>query len=309
MINRKRQRGEYYTHGNPFQHIAFTRWSTKAGLPKAKVLEPFAGSNNIIKILVGMGACNKFSSYDIAPTDSKVKARDTLKNFPSEHRVCITNPPWLAKNSATFRGLPFPDCSHDDIYKLALEKCLSNCEYVAALVPESFITADIYQDRLNSFVSLTSEMFRDTNHPVGLAMFSPNKTKDVLVWSGMKIIGKLSELKAIKPSPIEGGIAVEFNKPDGNVGLIALDNTFEPSIRFCDVSELKHYKVKQTGRHITKLDVHGNVKISEWNHLLNGVRKNTHDVLMTCYKGIRHDGMYRRRCDWSLARGIIQNVG
>lgn len=305
-MSKKRQLGQYFTSGNPFRHSVFKSWAKGAGLPNVSILEPFAGANNIIKMLAGVGLCNKFISYDIAPAEKGVKFRDTLGKFPVGHSVCVTNPPWLAKNSATVRHLPFPDCSHDDIYKFALEKCLENCEYVAALVPESFITANLFQDRLKSFVSLTKGMFEDTNHPVGLAMFSPKKTDDVVIWSGNKRIGSLSSLRAIPPVPIINGRKVEFNRPDGNVGLIALDNTFEASIRFCDVSELKDYEVKPTGRHITKIMVEGKVRIEEWNNILNDVRKKTHDVLMTSYKGIRRDGMYRRRCDWALARGIVQ---
>ena len=105
------------------------------------------------------------------------------------------------------------------------------------------------------------------------------------------------------------GVTIKFNDPDGNVGLIALDNTIEASIRFCDVGELSDYKVKSTGRHITKISVDGKVKIHEWNRFLNNFRDKTHDVLMTCYKGIRKDGKYRRRCDWGLARGIVHHVG
>ena len=95
-------------------------------------------------------------SCDIHPADERVEMRDTLDAFPLGFDVCITNPPWLAKNSVTARGLAFPDCSYDDLYKFALEKCLDNCGWVAALVPELFIRASLFQERLTDFVSLTS---------------------------------------------------------------------------------------------------------------------------------------------------------
>ena len=202
----------------------------------------------------------------------------------------------VGKNSATVRGFRFPDCHYDDIYKLALERCLDNYIYVAALFPESFITENLFQERLKSFVSLTSGFFENTQHPVGFAMFNQENSKDVVVWSDNTKIGKLFFLKSIKPATKECGVKVKFNQPSGNVGLIALDNTFEPSIRFCDVSDLKNYKVKPTVRHITKLKVAEEIWISDWNQVLNNVRKKTYDVLMTCYNGIRRDGMYRRRC-------------
>lgn len=308
-LDKKRQSGQFYTKGNPFYIEPFSEWAKQAGLPDNRILEPFAGSNSLIKILSDMELCNQSTSYDIAPADSKVERRDTLAKFPSGYDICITNPPWLAKNSATVRGLAFPDCQHDDLYKYALEKCLDNCAYIAALIPESFITANLFQERLQTFVSLTARMFTDTGHPVGLALFGPDEVCDVEIWSGMERVGLLSLLQKLKPEPQAGGASISFNEPEGNVGLIALDNTKEASVRFCDVQELADYEVKTTGRHITKLVVDGPVRIDEWNRLIREFRDKTYDVLMTCYKGIRKDGKYRRRCDWALARGIIHHVG
>ena len=309
MADSKRSNGRYFTRGNPFQNAPFKGWTKMAGLPDKRILEPFAGSNSLIDMLADMGLCKHSSSFDIAPASAGVMMRDTLKDFPKGYEICVTNPPWLAKNSATARGLPYPECNYDDLYKHALGKCLDHCPYVAALIPESFITANLFQDRLRAFVSLTSKMFNETAHPVGLALFVPDPVCDVDVWSGTDWIGPLSMIRKLRPEPLKGGVEVQFNHPDGNVGLIALDNTKEASIRFCDVGELSDYKVKTTGRHITKLMVDGRIRIKDWNKIIDAFREMTRDVLMTCYKGIRKDGKYRRRCDWSLARGIIHHVG
>lgn len=304
----KRQNGRFYTEGNPFRHPAFYSWAKRSGLPKSTVLEPYAGANGIIHHLESMKMCERSMSYDILPAADKVVQRDTLARFPSSFEVCVTNPPWLAKNSATVRGLAFPDCRHDDLYKFALEKCLDNCPWVAALVPESFIRAGIFQDRLSDFVSLTSRLFSDTGHPVGLALFRPDSVADVKLWSGRKRLGWMSELESLRPLPRKDGPEVSFNEPEGNVGLIALDDTKTASIRFCKVSELEDYTVKKTGRHITKMRVSGRVRIKAWNGYLQWFREQTQDVLLTCYKGIRKDGKYRRRLDWELARGIVHNA-
>jgi hypothetical protein len=245
-------------------------------------------------------------SYDIEPKAPGIKKRDTIKDFPKGFNVCVTNPPWLAKNIATFRGLPFPDTEFDDLYKLALTECLKNCGYIAALVPESFIRANLYQERLHTFISLTSSMFSDTKHPVGLALFDPKPTKDIIIYSGTQKVGLLSNLcKFLPPPPSEPIPEIHFNDPNGNLGLIALDNTKEASIRFCDVKELKDYHVSNTCRHITKMAVSGKIRIDSYNKILNTFREATKDVLLTCYRGIRKDGMYRRRLDWSIARRIV----
>lgn len=307
-MTHKRQNGQFYTAANPFRHRAFRAWAAAAGLPETRVLEPFAGSNQLVRFLGEMDLCRTSRSFDIQPAAPHVRRRDTLRSFPTGYRVCVTNPPWLARNSAAFRGLPFPDCRYDDLYKLCLEKCLANCRWVAALVPESFIRTGLFRARLRHFVSLTSRMFFDTGHPVGLALFEPDWHADAVVWSGHRRIGALSGIEKLRPRPRPDGPPIRFNDPAGNVGLIALDNTQTASIRFCDVRELAHYRVKTTGRHITKITVDGPIRLDSWNTYLCDFREKTHDVLMTCYKGIRKDGRYRRRLDWQLARGIVHHA-
>ncbi len=52
LSQNKRQNGSYYTEGNPFVLKPFLRWASKIELKNRVVLEPFAGSNNIIKSLL-----------------------------------------------------------------------------------------------------------------------------------------------------------------------------------------------------------------------------------------------------------------
>lgn len=303
----KRQRGQFYTISNPFDHRAFYAWAEIADIPAEAVLEPFAGCDSLITHLRDMGLCERRKSYDIAPSGRGITKRDTLASFPSGFDVCITNPPWLAKNSASLRGLDFPDTRHDDLYKHALDRCLDNCGYVAALVPESFIRSGLFHDRLCAFVSITKPIFEDTAHPVGLALFLPEATPEVVVYSGDRRIGRLSEIEDRRPLP-DKGRRVVFNAPDGNLGLIAVDNTAGESIRFCSPREIEGYEVGSTCRYITKLSVDRKPSINRLNDLLSWFRDSTGDVLMTSYRGLRKDGKYRRRLDWNLARGIICNA-
>ena len=103
----KRQRGAYYTEDNPFRLRPFLQWAESADLANNIVLEPFAGSNNIVDMLIEDGLCSRADSYDIAPKADGVVYRDTLASFPGDYEVCVTNPPWLARNSARRRGLVF----------------------------------------------------------------------------------------------------------------------------------------------------------------------------------------------------------
>ena len=306
-------RDRYYTVGNPFACEPFQDWAGRAGLARATVLEPFAGRNSLIERLEELGLCSRWRTFDILPGAPGVVQRDSLVHFPTGFDVCITNPPWLAKNSATARGLAFPNSRHDDLYKFALEKCLHHCPWVAALVPESFIRAGLFQRRLESFVSLTGAMFSDTDHPVGLALFTPEPCADVMVWSGQNPVGSLAALrdhlpKARTRQQRERRRQLRFNDPEGNLGLIALDNTRGPSIRFCPPEELEKYCISHSSRALTRIHVPFSFSIRDCNRFLHGFRDHTRDVLLTCYRGLRQDGMYRRRLDWGLAREIVAYV-
>jgi len=54
--------------------------------------------------------------------------------------------------------------------------------------------------------------------------------------------------------------------------------------------------------------VSGQLMIDRYNTFIGEFREKTGDVLLTCYRGLRKDGKYRRRLDWQLARGIIESV-
>ena len=309
LMSARRQHGQFYTQHNPFRHAAFADWSASAGLPDRAVLEPYAGALHIIDHLREIGCCRDFAAYDIAPGAEGVVQRDTIAEFPRGFSVCVTNPPWLARNVASRLGFTFPATLRADVYQAALERCLECCEYVAVLVPGSFLRCGQFRERLTAFVSLPSTMFASTASPVGLALFSPDTTRETMVWSGENLVGDLAHIESLHPRPARCGRRVVFNAPEGNVGLIALDNTRAASIRFCLPSELGTYDVRPSCRSITRIAVDcSNIaaSIALWNSALAEYRQATLDVLMLPFRGLRADGRYRRRMDWHMARGIIQ---
>ena len=321
-MDEKRASGRYYTRGNPFQLEPFQTWAKELNLEQQITLEPFAGAKDIPQLIDAAHLrCRDWAFYDIAPGVNGIVQRDTLADFPKGFNVCITNPPWLARNSATRRGLPFPESTrYDDLYKYALEQCLTHCEWVAAIIPEAFIRSGLFLQRLRDFISLvpqtqdekkeenkkrdTSYMFKDTEHPVGLALFAPYATSDVRVWRNNQLLGGLDELRRHLPLP-SSNRSIVFNDPKGNLGLIAIDNTVSASIRFCPPEELKDYPIRVHCRSITKIGVPWHVDIDLLNDSLAIIREKTHDVFLTAFKGIRRDGHYRRRLDWALTRAIV----
>ena len=308
----KKTFGKYYTQGNPFILSPFKKWAEHIHLKEKKIVEPFAGSNNIIKLLQKDNFANNFISYDINPTDKFVKKRDTIKNFPLGFDIVITNPPWLAKNSANRQKLFFPQTKYDDLYKYCLDLCLKNCKYVAAIIPATFLQSGIFRERLATFIMLHNKnMFFDTENPVALALFEPTANTTKIYYDNI-FIGNLNKLKKYLPQP-KNSIEIKFNDSKGQLGFIAFDNTKEPSIRFCKGEELMKYKIKHTTRMITKIKVPFSSSeltplIFKLNKNIQEFRKQTKDVFLTPFKGLRKDGMYRRRMEYSLARNFLQTV-
>lgn len=317
----KRQYGAYYTtrytKQSPFRLKPFRDWARSAGLDDCTVLEPFAGANDIVRMLQDSDACSKFACYDITggagqPTRDGVRIRcqDTLKSFPTGYHACVTNPPWLARNSAHRRGLEFraPD-KYDDVYKYALKLALANCNYVAFIIPATFLRSRLFRNRLKTFVLLEQKLFTDTDNPVCLALFTP-RPRRTEVWADNEPLGYLDELEGRYNLKVQNvsSMRVRFNVPGGTLGLRGVDNTKRASIRFCRGSELAHRTVKHSDRSITRIDPGVRVTskmIEELNEFLYKFRQDIHDVFLAPFKGLREDGHYRRRLDYATARGLI----
>ena len=305
-MDSKRSRGEYYTKGNPFTLPPFLDWARDIDLSHQTILEPFAGANHIIKSLQGIELCNDFVSYDIRPNDDQVKRRDTIKRFPRGFEVCITNPPWLARNSATRRGLLYPRTDYDDLYKLCLDLCLQHCPWVAALVPASCLHSNLFRDRLETYILLHDKhLFIDTDNPVCLALFGPRASAKVKVYYDDAYIGELTTLETMIPNS-SAHKQVKFNDEDGRLGFVAFDNTIEPSIRFCDAQDIRQYPVKESSRFFSRISVAKNdYSIDILNANIKAFREETQDLFLTPFKGIRRDGQYRRRMSFALAKRFI----
>jgi hypothetical protein len=307
-MKNKRNLGQYFTQYNPFDNEGFLNWAKACAFEKSTILEPFAGSNNLIKMLQEMNLCKEFQSFDIEPKCQSVTFKDTLKDFPQDFNICITNPPYLAQNSAKRRGLEFPTTKYDDLYKYALSKCLENCENVGAIIPASFLNSKLFRDRLSCYILLNTKMFNDTEHPVCLALFK-KKSKDVEIFEDKKYLGLLSKFEKKMPKPILE-VNMKFNDKVGKLGLLAIDNTIEPSIKFCDGSQIDPSKISVSSRSITRISIDADIPklIKNLNEKLTSFRCETYDLFLTPFKGLRKDNKYRRRLDYSLARDVINQT-
>lgn len=356
-VNAKIQHGQFFTVGNPFLHSAFQEWMTGVltvdGMSlDTPVIEPFAGANNIVRLMRDAGfSFSEWGCFDIDPPDFErntvsefpVVARDVLASYPSGYRIAVTNPPYLAKNSAKRRGLDVSFGEMQDLYQVSLDKMLEHHEYIAAIIPESFITARAasrMRRRCRIFISLTSDMFDDTEHPVCLALFSPGEDEQIQCYSGADYMGSLDTMRSVseavlaepRRAKIREKFSITFNDPTGKLGFRGVDDTKENSIRFVDGAEILPENVKPTSRSLTRIAVKEKCDVpstglfngaDDWNvgdvvdyqrliedanRIIAEYREVSGDVLMTSFKGLRSDGRYRRRLEFSTARDIIEKA-
>lgn len=323
-----KERGQFYTVVNPFDHWLFRTWfeMIPPALKRQKpLLEPFAGSNNLVKMVEDLYGPQDWACYDIAPSpDNQAPAhpiakRDTFASFPQGHRVSITNPPYLSRASATKAGVSFPATKHDDAYKHALQLMLDRVDFVAAIVPASFPLSDLFHDRLFAVIHQTKNLFATTDCPVVLALFVPaavkKNPKDFLVCSGEKIQGWHLEfmgyLQRLLATPQVAQWTI--NDPHGSVAIHAQDDTMGRSIRFMRGEVYDPSEVKAGGR--VKVRIGGlpagvdvDRVVEEANHRLEAYRDLTHDAHFTPCQGLRKDGSPRRRIPYPILRSLMDGA-
>lgn len=243
-----------------------------------------------------------------------VELRDSIANFPSGFQATITNPPYLSFHFAKRKGLN-PTKAYfegfDSLYQTSIERALANCDFVAMIIPESFITSGLFTDRLQAVISLPFAMFDDTDMPTCLSLWGSETSADFQIWRGDELLGKASELTQALIAK-ECKKRITFNDPTGNLGLRAIDNSTAASIWFCPPDEIPIEKVKHSARLLTRIQVDNladrdafirlvNLKINAW-------RDSTQDVALTAFKGVRKDGRFRRRLDYANARALLSQA-
>lgn len=282
MLTDKQLRGQYFTTTNPFHGQAFDLWNSLR--PKdVPVIEPFAGAGDLFKYLPN----EHWEGFDIEPQHPKVIEHDTIKDFPGKYKVAITNPPYLAKNSVKRRGGQV-FFKYEDLYLDCLELMLEHCDFVAAIVPSTFIGTEKFQDRLLAWDKLDYSLFSDTDCPAGVAYFLPERCKTRLYVNGQQIA----------PHTLEKGSAkLRFNVADGNYVLTAIDTTKKECISIEPVSESfnREKYLKNTSRNYVLFHSDVELDCDEVNRKIAEWREQTHDFYLTSFKSTMQSGKYRKR--------------
>lgn len=310
--------GQFFTKKNIWlqpQIIKFIKDS------KAKVVvDPFAGNGDLLKAVKNIGI-TQLRGYDIDPlmgwTDN-----DSLINIPKiTNSIIVTNPPYLAKYSAKRKKIHervnkyFNNSSFQDLYQIALQRCLVN-DFVVAIIPETFINSRFSKDRLRSITILEENPFTDTDCPVCVACFGKRDINPlpIKIYKNKKYVGIFGKILSLKLRPRKL-IRVRFNVRNGNVALRAVDlpNINKP-IQFLLRENLNYNldNIKYSSRLITIIDVPELPEdkyiafIEKSNKILNQYRDKTEDILLSPFKGNNKLGIRRRRLDYATARAIIE---
>jgi hypothetical protein len=298
--------GQFYTTTDPFSiSDAFSSWYQLVP-NNTTILEPFAGAGHLFSYVDA-----NWDGFDLEPNHPNVAQRDTIKDFPRGYRVCITNPPYLAKTVVSRKKLPVV-LNHEDLYLDALQQCLDHCDYVAAIIPSTFWNQNLFKDRLYAWDKFDMELFSDTDNPAGVAYFVPNKVNRTRTF----INGKEVYLNASN-TPITINFPMTFN-PEGlspylvnGIDTVEKNNIHIRKIDGFDISSIvdNDGKCKSTNRNMFPIECEylKDEDIPAINKMIDDWREETQDFYLTSFKSCKKDGKYRKRISFKEVRWILCN--
>ena len=317
----KVSRGSFYTTDEAWLNAPIRGFMNQALLSSSSVLDPFAGDGHLLELVRREFGAAIFG-LDIA--GAKWARNDSLVNIPNPGRaVIVTNPPYLANHSARRKGVAalvdtyFDGSDYDNLYKIALDRCLAVADFVVAVIPETFLLSSFDKSRLQVVSVIEGDLFSDTEAPAVVACFGPaGETTDARVFVGDKPIGALSEILELRRGRSRAGIQIVFNDPNGRIGLRAVDaQDVRRRIEFIVGDfEYKRSKVKESSRLMTYLDIPELTQdelqnvVTHANTLLAELRDKSCDLVLAPFKGNDKSGNRRRRLDYALARQIINDA-
>jgi hypothetical protein len=272
------------------------------------IIDPFAGQGDLLKVIKNI----KTVGFDI---DESLNwfINDSLISIPKfNNSLILTNPPYLAKNSAQRKKFSINFNDFQDLYQIALAQCLKSSYYVVAIIPETFIRYNLFIEYLDNATILEGELFEDTEYPVCIVCLRRGSNLNGHIYKNDKYIGKLKDLLEIRNRYKSNGAKIIFNDRNGNIALRAIDG-HNDRIRFLRVEDLNYDidKVKVSSRAITLISVKCddvNEIIEKANQYLNEFRDECCDLLLAPFKGNNKEGKRRRRLDFEMARRILNEA-
>lgn len=314
-------RGAFLTRADAWLAPQVLRF-LRAARPR-RIVDPFAGAGDLLRALDARGL-GPVEGYDVDPRRG-YPVRDSLAHVevPSG-AVIVTNPPYLARHSAArkrvlrgverwFEGLP-----HNDLYQVALDRCLAAASHVIAIVPETFVHSAFPKERVASVTVIEDRLFDDTDQPVCVVCFGPGSRPPSrrVFYRGRKRLLTQAALERLLPESVRGP-GIRFNDPSGQIGLRAVDGVgVDDRARFVRAQDLRYdrARIKVSSRLVTLVRVDGlsarrlKAVVTRANEALEALRASTHDLALSPFKGNNHAGVRRRRVDYATARALLESA-
>ena len=312
----KVSRGEFFTTDNSWLNKPVRKFLSEAFAATPIALDPIAGDGHLLRLVADEFGV-QIAGFDIA--SKHWPKNDSLKQIANPQRaVIITNPPYLANHSAKRKGVDslvakYFASGFDNLYKLALDRCLAVADYVIAIVPETFLLSTFDKSRLQLVSVIESDLFSDTDAPAVVACFGP-AAKHCQVYTNNKKITRLEELLALRKFADASKTAIQFNVASGRIGLRAVDGSDGATpIAFMAAKDFEYAagKVSHSSRLMTYLemptlnDAQLAKVIRNANAQLSAIRNASQDLVLAPFKGNDKNGKRRRRLDYALAREIL----
>lgn len=320
MYSKKIRLGQFFTKKNLWLKPQIEDFIKSSNMKVA--YDPFAGNGDLLNVASQIGFA-KVIGLDIDENLPWIE-NDSLEQIPHyDEAIIITNPPYIAKQSASRKKIDlskyFDDSIYDDVYMIALDKMIKAQNYIVAIIPESFINSNYKQKNLiHSITILEENPFEDTENPVCIVCFDGIKKAfdEIKVFKGCKYLNTLEYFENFRLKP-NNSIKISFNDKKGWLALRATDSSNGIDLIRFSLKDAMNYdwknNIKISSRHISLLDIDVLPEqrfdfISIANNIITNLRRETSDVIFTPFKGNTKQGKRRRRLDFRLARAILEQA-
>ena len=311
--------GRFYTTQDSWLTMPVIAFIQAALAEAPGFLDPFAGAGHLLE------SCATRFQRPVAGLDlhaAQWPTHDSLRGIPATPAIIVTNPPYLAKHSASRKGVAervahyYRETGLDDLYQIALHRCLAASRFTVAIIPETYLNSGFDKRSLALVCVLQRNPFQDTENPVCVACFDTQKrdgAQEARLFVDDQFCGTLGDIFGLRRSvPRDDRIA--FNDPNGTIALRAVDST-DPAapIAFLPAEHFTYERasIKVSSRLLTYLRVRDlstkrRLKLIELANLrLAQLRDASHDLVLSPFKGNTKAGKRRRRLDYALARTLL----
>lgn len=289
---------KYYTDLNVFNDsAAFQKWIKHINTEDI-ILEPFAGSG-----LLGQHLKNlNFDYYDISPDFDWINKNDSIAHFPRGYNVCITNPPYKAKNKTKELTLKY-----EDLYLDCLELALNNCKFVSFIIPATFFNQKQFKKRLLCWDKQDRKVFNSTDTHCGVAYFIDKTVENTCLY----INGEQISPKPLPEPSKKHNLIFNPAPPHTANYLLFASDTHNKRIRvekykFIESLFSTEGEFKKTNRNIVPF--FADFDALRLNSVIMMWREETQDFYLTPFKSVNHTGRFRKRITFKQVRQLSNFV-